>query len=84
MVEIHIDTKKDSREEIKKIIEYLKSIVGDSSSYGDSSGSNEDYNAEEGIFNIFGDSSSEDKDDEDNRDEEESEEYDEPVRLVRY
>ncbi len=83
MVEIHIDTKKDSREEIKKIIEYLKSIVGDSSSYGDSSGSSEDYNTEEGIFNIFGDSSSEDKDDVD-KDEEESEEYDEPVGLVRY
>ncbi len=54
-MEIKIDTKRDSKEEILKTIEFLKTIA-------DSSGTS-DYNADvsEGTFNMFNNDDSEKK-----------------------
>ena len=62
MVEIRVDTKRDSDEEIRKAIRYLQSVVGDapSAAYPSSTGSSEssdigfDPDAAPAFTNIFG------------------------------
>jgi hypothetical protein len=49
MVEITIDTKKDSKQEIKRVIDFLEKLI-----------SQENSEIEEGVFNIF-DSQAEEK-----------------------
>ena len=80
-MEIRIDTKKDSVDDIKKVIRFLQNFINEHS-YGtnyDSMESTPDVN--EGIFNIFNDDSDDDytnpltDDDEDEGDD---------VRIVPY
>lgn len=56
MVEIHIDTKKDSEEEIRKTIRFLQGLIGETSgsSYSSSSPSDDVPPASGGAFNMFG------------------------------
>jgi len=51
-VEIRIDTKKDSAEDIKKTIEFLKSLINASSGSGDFNTSSD---AASGMVGLFGD-----------------------------
>ncbi|MCF7865914.1 hypothetical protein K9L67_02555 [Candidatus Woesearchaeota archaeon] len=78
-MEIHIDTKKDSDEEIRKAIRMLQAYVGDNISgssselssqvSGFSSQNSEMMNPSPGAFNIFGDGGgSNDRGSEDNLD----------------
>ena len=57
MVEIHIDTKKDSDEEIRRTIRFLQGLVGDAPSPSYSSSASDDDApppASTGAFNMFG------------------------------
>lgn len=85
-MEIKIDTKKDSPDDIKKTIEFLKTLVGASSSM-----SGTDFNANNdaasGMIGLFGDtpvlnnSNETPKSDDDEEDEEEEKEK---IELVPY
>ncbi len=83
-MEIKIDTKKDSPDDIKKTIEFLKTLVGASSSMGgtDFSASND---AASGMIGLFGDtpvlSNETPKSDDGEEDEEEEKEK---IELVPY
>jgi hypothetical protein len=74
-MEIKIDTKKDSADDIKKTIEFLKTLVGASSS--GSADFNADSSASSGMVGLFGDTpvlsndtpkASEDEDEEEEKD----------------
>jgi len=67
-MEIKIDTKKDSKEEILKTIEFLKTIAD--------SGGSTDYNTDvsEGTFNMFNNDDSEKKE----------EKSDDKVKIIEY
>jgi hypothetical protein len=56
-MEIRIDTKKDSSEDIRKTIEFLKTLIDASNSSGSSNGSsfNASSEAASGIIGLFGD-----------------------------
>ncbi len=58
-MEIKIDTQKDSKEEIKKTIEFLQKLVGSETSTDETS-------TESGMFDLF-DNNSEDDDSEDKK-----------------
>jgi hypothetical protein len=83
-LEIKIDTKKDSPDDIKKTIEFLKTLVGASSSMGgtDFNASNDSTNA---MVNMFGDtpvlSNETPKSDDGEEDEEEEKEK---IELIPY
>ncbi len=82
-MEIKIDTKKDSPEDIKKTIEFLKTLVGASSS-SNGSDFNASSDAASGMVGLFGDTpvlsnevpkSSEDEDEEEEK---------EKIELIPY
>lgn len=56
MVELRIDTGKDSPEQIRKVIRFLQSVVGDAPSEANGA-ADETPAVNEGVFNIFGDNS---------------------------
>ena len=58
-MQITIDTDKESKEDLKKLISFLKNIVGDHSSYSSSDDSNSfDLPSTGGMMGMFGDDSS--------------------------
>jgi hypothetical protein len=85
-VEIKIDTKKDSPDDIKKTIEFLRTLVGASSSNGSEFNTSSD--ATSAMVTMFGDTpvlnndmpkAEDDEDSEDNQEEEK-----EKIELIPY
>jgi hypothetical protein len=82
-LEIKIDTKKDSPDDIKKTIEFLKTLVGASSS-GNGSDFNANSDATSAMVGLFGDTpvlSNEVKKSEEDEDEEEAKDK---IELIPY
>jgi hypothetical protein len=86
-VEIKIDTKKDSADDIKKTIEFLKTLVGASSS---GSEFNTSSNASSGMVGLFGDTPMLSNDDskplkiDGDEDEEEEKDKMDKIELIPY
>lgn len=57
-MEIRIDTNKDSKEEIKKIIKFLNDVVSDSNSSYSSQNANSIPDASPSMFNMFSEDTS--------------------------
>ena len=74
-MEIKIDTKKDSKDDIKQVIAFLQKIVDE----GTASISNYDTNVSEGAFNMFDDDSTSNSTDDD-----EKEDSIEKIEIIEY
>ncbi|RME30789.1 hypothetical protein D6789_04595 [Candidatus Woesearchaeota archaeon] len=72
MVELRIDTTRDSPDQIRKVIRYLQSVVGDAPP-GASEASNAAPEVHEGMFNIFSDAASTSEPSKDNKAEDSNE-----------
>lgn len=62
MVQISIDTKKDSPEEIREIIKYLQGVIGESP-LAESQETEPAFESAPGAFSMFGDASDDEKSD---------------------
>ena len=82
-MEIRIDTKKDSPEDIKKTIEFLKTLVGASSS-SNGSDFNAGSDAASGMVGLFGDSPVLSNEVPKQSEDEDEEEEKEKIELIPY
>ncbi len=77
-MEIKIDTKKDSKEDLQKIIEFLQKFIHEGSASPEY-----DSTVSEGAFNMFGDNS-ETPSEPDKLDEPETEDKNDKIEIVEY
>ena len=84
---LEIDTKKDSVEDIKKMIEFLSKFVSDSNSSYSNNSSNAPVNVGSGSFNMFSDNTIPDvkKDDDEKDDNDDDDKYDNSkISIIEY